>query len=39
MHETEKGLNELCDMLKTTESDIKKGACNSHVIAIQQADL
>jgi hypothetical protein len=35
MHGAEKGLNELCGMLKTAESDIKKGAGNSHVMAIQ----
>jgi hypothetical protein len=35
MHGAEKGLNELCDMLKTTKSDIKKGAGSSHVMAIQ----
>jgi hypothetical protein len=35
MHGAEKGLNELCGMLKTTESDIKKGTGNSHVMAIQ----
>jgi hypothetical protein len=36
MHGAEKGLNELCGMLKTTESDIKKGAGSSHVMAIQK---
>jgi hypothetical protein len=30
-----KGLNELCGMLKTSESDIKKAASSSHVMAIQ----
>jgi hypothetical protein len=35
MHGAEKGLNELCGMLKTAESDIKKGAGSSHVMAIQ----
>jgi hypothetical protein len=35
MHGAEKGLNELCGMLKTTESDIKKGTGSSHVMAIQ----
>ena len=35
MHGAEKGLNELCGMLKTTESDIKKGICSSHVMALQ----
>ncbi|KAK8450967.1 hypothetical protein SEVIR_6G129568v4 [Setaria viridis] len=35
MHGTEKGLNELCGMLKTAEADIKKSASTSHVMAIQ----
>jgi hypothetical protein len=35
MHGAEKGLNELCGMLKTAESDIKKGDGSSHVMAIQ----
>jgi hypothetical protein len=35
MHGEEKGLNELCGMLKTAMSDIKKGAGSSHVMAIQ----
>jgi hypothetical protein len=35
MHGAEKGLNELCGMLNTTESDIKKGVGSSHVMAIQ----
>ncbi|CAD6204194.1 unnamed protein product [Miscanthus lutarioriparius] len=35
MHGAEKGLNELCGMLKTTEADIKKGAGSSHVMAVQ----
>ena len=35
MHGAEKGLNELCGMLKTAEADIKKGAGGSHVMAIQ----
>jgi hypothetical protein len=35
MHGVEKGLNELCGMLKTAESDIKKVAGSSHVMAIQ----
>jgi hypothetical protein len=35
MHGAEKGLNELCGMLKTAKSDIKKGAGSSHVMAIQ----
>ena len=35
MHGAEKGLNELCGMLKTTESDIKKGISSSHVMAVQ----
>ncbi|CAD6220054.1 unnamed protein product [Miscanthus lutarioriparius] len=35
MHGAEKGLNELCGMLKTVEADIKKGAGSSHVMAVQ----
>jgi hypothetical protein len=35
MHGAEKGLNELCGMLKTAEADIKKGAGSSHVMAMQ----
>src|SRR6187551_3280761 len=35
MHGAEKGLNELCGMLKTAEADIKKSASSSHVMAIQ----
>jgi len=35
MHGAEKGLNELCGMLKTAEADIKKGASSSYVMAIQ----
>jgi hypothetical protein len=35
MHGVEKGLNELCGMLKTAESDIKKGAGSSNVMVIQ----
>jgi len=35
MHGAEKGLNELCGMLKTAEADIKKGAGSSHVMAVQ----
>ncbi|CAD6257045.1 unnamed protein product [Miscanthus lutarioriparius] len=35
MHGAEKGLNELCGMLKTTEADIKKGAGSSHVMVVQ----
>jgi transposase InsO family protein len=35
MHGAEKGLNELCGMLKQAEADIKKGASSSHVMAIQ----
>ena len=35
MHGAEKGLNELCGMLKTAESDIKKCAGPSHVMAVQ----
>ena len=36
MHGVEKGLNELCGMLKTTKGDIKKSAGNNgHVMAVQ----
>ncbi|XP_066392362.1 uncharacterized protein [Miscanthus floridulus] len=35
MHGAEKGLNELCGMLKIAEADIKKGAGSSHVMAVQ----
>jgi hypothetical protein len=35
MHGAKKGLNEPCGMLKIAESDIKKGASSSHVMAIQ----
>jgi hypothetical protein len=35
MHGAEKGLNELCGMLKITKSDVKKGTCISHVMEIQ----
>ncbi|CAD6240264.1 unnamed protein product [Miscanthus lutarioriparius] len=35
MHGVEKGLNELCGMLKIAEADIKKGAGSSHVMAVQ----
>jgi hypothetical protein len=35
MHEAEKGLNELCGMLKIAESDIKKSTGGSHVMAVQ----
>lgn len=35
MHGTEKSLNELCGMLKTAESDIKKSAGPSQVLAVQ----
>jgi len=34
MHRTEKDLNELCGMLKTTEANIKEGASSSQVLAI-----
>jgi hypothetical protein len=34
MHGTEKGLNELCGMLKKTETDIMNGAGTSHVMAV-----
>ena len=32
MHGSEKGLNELCGMLKTAESDIKKSTGGGHVM-------
>jgi hypothetical protein len=35
MHGAKKGLNELCGMLKIAESDIKKSASGSHVMAVQ----
>ena len=35
MHGAEKGLNELCGMLKTTKSDIKKSTGGGHVMAVQ----
>ena len=35
MHGAEKGLNELCGMLKTSESDIKKSTSGGHVMAIR----
>jgi hypothetical protein len=36
MHGAEKGLNELCGMLKTVEGDIKKSAAsNDYVMAVQ----
>jgi hypothetical protein len=35
MHGVEKGLNELCGMLKTAESDIKKSTGGGHVMAVQ----
>jgi hypothetical protein len=35
MHGAEKGLNELCGMLKIVEADIKNGAGSSHVMAVQ----
>src|SRR3954470_14653932 len=35
MHGVEKGLNELCGMLKTAENDMKKCAGHSHVMAVQ----
>jgi ribosomal protein L32E len=34
MHGAEKGLNELCGMLKTAEADIKKSAGTSHVMVV-----
>ena len=35
MHGAEKGLNELCGMLKMAESDIKKSIGGGHVMAVQ----
>jgi len=35
MHGAEKGLNELCGMLKTVEAHIKKSAGSSQVLAVQ----
>ena len=35
MHGAEKGLNELCGMLKTAESDIRKSTGGGHVMAVQ----
>ena len=35
MHGAEKGLNELCGMLKIAESDIKKSTCCGHVMTVQ----
>jgi gag-polypeptide of LTR copia-type/Zinc knuckle len=35
MHGAEKGLNELCGMLKIAEADIKKSAGSSQVLAVQ----
>src|SRR4051794_36310104 len=35
MHGVEKGLNELCGILKITECDIKKCTRHSHVMAVQ----
>ena len=35
MHGAKKGLNELCGMLKTAESDIKKNTGGGHVMAVQ----
>ena len=35
MHGSEKGLNELCGMLKMIESDIKKSTSGGHVMAVQ----
>jgi len=35
MHGTEKGLNELCGMLKIAEADIRKSAGSSQVLAVQ----
>ncbi|XP_066309712.1 uncharacterized protein [Miscanthus floridulus] len=35
MHGAEKGLNELCGMLKIAEANIKKGTGSSHVMAVQ----
>jgi len=35
MHGAEKGLTELCGMLKTAESDIKKSTSGGHVMVVQ----
>ena len=35
MHGAKKGLNELCGMLKTAESDIKKSTGVGHVMVVQ----
>ena len=35
MHVAEKGLNELCGMIKMAESDIKKSTGGGHVMAVQ----
>ena len=35
MHGAEKGLNKLCGMLKTAESDIKMSTGGGHVMAVQ----
>src|SRR6185312_16433910 len=35
MHGAKKGLNELCGMLKTAESDIKKSTGGGHVMVVQ----
>ena len=35
MHGAERGLNELCGMLKTVETDIKKSTDGGHVMAVQ----
>ena len=35
MHRAEKGLTELCGILKTAESDIKKSTGGGHVMAVQ----
>jgi len=35
MHGVEKGLNELCGMLKIAEADIKKSVGSSQVLAVQ----
>src|SRR3954463_652653 len=35
MHGVEKGLNELCGMLKTVESNMKNCAGHSHVMVVQ----
>ena len=39
MHGVERGLNELCGMLKTEECDIKKCAGHSHVMAMQNKPI